>query len=244
MIRAGPIPYKQVDKLNYNRIKMALYATFLTNWYGYRLKKISIGAEKKHVRLEYAQTLLSKLGIGVDTKGLEKLPKDGSFLLISNHRSTIDPLIVELALKDTTLFGHWISKKELYDSFFFGMFTRNGGSILLDRESRQMGGFFSDIKKHVKNGDSIFLFPEGTRNKTEDDLSEFKDGARIIAMKNRLPILPIYIRTNANSVLDDVLNKRPEEPAMITVEIGDLIDYKDRSVALEEAYKRTFDLSL
>lgn len=228
-------------KLNFNRIKMALYATFVTNRYGLKLKKAPSGAEKKSIRMEYSQKLLSALHIDVVVKGDEKIPKEGRFLLISNHRSIIDPLIIELALKDSDIFGLWVSKKELYNSFFFGAFTRNAGTILLDRESKQMSGFFKEIKSHVDNGNSIFLFPEGTRNKERTDLSEFKDGASIIALKNRLPILPVYIRTNANDVLESALKNRPQQLHII-VEIGDLIDYKDRSVKLEEAYRNMFNL--
>jgi 1-acyl-sn-glycerol-3-phosphate acyltransferase len=220
---------------------MALYATYLTNRYGLKLKKTTSDTEKKRIRLQYAQKLLSALNINVVVKGGEKLHKEGQFLLISNHRSIIDPLIIEIAIKDTDIFGLWISKKELYNSFFFGVFTRHGGSILLDRESKEMGVFFKDIKSNVNNGNSIFLFPEGSRNKEQTDLSKFKDGARIIALKNRLPILPVYIRTNANDVLESALKNRPQQ-LHITVEIGDYIDYKDRSVELEEAYRNIFNL--
>ena len=227
--------------MNFYRIKMALYATFLTNRYGLKLKKTTSDTEKKRIRLEYAQKLLSALNINVVVKGGEKLHKEGQFLLISNHRSIIDPLIIEIAIKDTDIFGLWISKKELYNSFFFGVFTRNAGSILIDRESNQMGAFFKDIKSNVDKGNSIFLFPEGSRNKEQTDLSKFKDGARIIALKNRLPILPVYIRTNANDVLNSALNNRSQQ-LQITVEIGDYIGCKDRSVELEEAYRNMFNL--
>jgi 1-acyl-sn-glycerol-3-phosphate acyltransferase len=220
---------------------MALYATFLTNRYGLKLKKITSDAEKKRVRLEYAQKLLSALNINVVVKGEERLTKEGQFLLISNHRSIIDPLIIEIAIKDTDIFGLWISKKELYNSFFFGLFTRNGGSILIDRESKEMSNFFKDIKSNVDNGNSIFLFPEGSRNKEETDLSNFKDGARIIALKNRLPILPVYIGINTNDVLKSALKNRQQQ-LHVTIEIGDYIDYKDRSVELEEAYRNIFNL--
>ncbi len=194
------------------------------------------------MRLQYAQTLLKRLNIDVKVKGAEKLPKHGQYLLVSNHRSVIDPLIVEMALKDTDLFGHWIAKKELYNSFFFGLFTRNAGTILLDREAAQMSGFFKDIKEQVKNGDSIFIFPEGTRNKTGSDLAEFKDGSNIIALKNRLPMLPVYIKDNADIALKNVLQKKSNS-FEIEIQIGDIIDYKDRSRPLQERYREMFNLS-
>lgn len=222
---------------------MALYATYLTNYYGFKLKKALTSQEKKELRIKYSLTLLEKLNINIHVANKEKLPNDGKYLLASNHRSVIDPLIVEIATKDTNLFGHWISKKELYNSFFFGLFVRNAGAILLDREAKQMSGFFSDIKECVNSGDSIYIFPEGTRNKTQNDLGEFKEGSKIIAVKNRLPILPIFIRTHANNTLMDSLTGESKSRT-IEVEIGDIIDYKDKSLSLEDAYKKQFNLSV
>lgn len=227
--------------MTFKQIKMALYATFLTNYYGFKLKKTSDPKEKKRLRIEYASKLLDRLNIKVSVINKEKLPREGQFLLVSNHRSVIDPLIVEVATQDTELFGHWIAKKELYNSFFFGSFVRNGGTILLDRDSSQMGEFFSDIKACVKEGNSIYIFPEGTRNKEGTELGEFKEGARIIAVKNRLPMLPVFIRTQANDVLMSAL-KDEKKTRTIEIEIGNIIDYKEKSMSLEEAYKKQFNI--
>ena len=220
---------------------MAIYATYLTNYYGFKLKIATDSKEKKSLRIEYAARLLNRLDLKIKVINKEKLPQDGQFLLVSNHRSVIDPLIVELVTQDSNIFGHWISKKELYNSFFFGVFVRNGGSILLDRDSTNMSQFFADIKSCVKEGNSVFIFPEGTRNKTENELGEFKEGSRIIAVKNRLPMLPIFIRSQANDALMDSL-KGEKKPRTIEVEIGDIIDYKDKSMTLEEAYKKQFNI--
>ena len=226
--------------MNFHKIKMAIYALFLTNYFGFKLKRTSDSEEKKRFRFEYSKTLLERLKISVEVKDRERLFKDGQYLVISNHRGIIDPLILEIALKESSIFGLWISKKELYNSPFFGLFVRNAGSILLDREQSQMGGFFSDIKKGVKDGASIFLFPEGTRNKSDKPLIEFKDGARVMALKNRLPILPVYISTHTDKALGTALNDKKAEQT-ITIEIGEIIDYKDRT-NLEEAYKKQFNI--
>ena len=221
---------------------MAIYATFLTNLYGFRLKNAKDSKEKKRLRIEYATRLLNKLDLDIKIINKEKLPQDGQFLLVSNHRSVIDPLIVEIVTQDSNIFGDWISKKELYNSFFFGLFVRNGGSVLLNRDSNNMSQFFADIKSCVKEGRSVYIFPEGTRNKTENELGEFKEGSRIIAVKNRLPMLPIFIRSQANDALMASL-KGEKKTRTIEVEIGDIIDYKDKTMTLEEAYKKQFNIA-
>lgn len=219
---------------------MAIYATYLTNKYGFRIKKIKTDKERFNLRLEYTEVLLHKLNIEIEVLNKERLPQDGQYLLISNHRSIIDPLIIEIALKESNVNGFWVAKKELYNSFFFGTFVRNAGCVLLDRESSNMSAFFKDTKKVVKEGNSIYIFPEGTRNKEETPLSEFKEGSRIIALKNRLPMLPVHIKTNANKVLKEAINKRTKG-LKIQIEIGDIIEYKDKT-PLEENYKKRFNL--
>lgn len=227
--------------MSLKQVRMALYALYLTNKFGFKLKKASSYADKKKLRLEYSDSLLSRLNIETIVTGEDRIDPAAQYLLISNHRSIIDPCIIEQALKNTPMLGLWISKKELYNSIFFGVFVRNGGSILLDRETNQMGSFFKAIKEGLNNGTSIFVFPEGTRNTEGTDLSEFKDGSQLIAVKNRLPILPVYIKSNANDILRRAIIKR-ENNLRIEVVIGDVIDYKDRSMSLEQAYRKMFDI--
>ena len=224
--------------MNIKQISIAIYASYLTNKYGFKLKKAKTSEEKISLRFEYAKILFEKLNIGIEVINKEKIPKDGQYLLVSNHRSIIDPVIIEMALKDSNINGFWIAKKELYNSFFFGTFVRNAGCILLDRESSNMSSFFKNTKDVVKEGHSIYIFPEGTRNKENTPLSSFKEGAKLIALKNRLAILPVYIRTNAFELLKDAIVNRTKN-LKIEIEIGDIIDYKDKT-PLEENYRKQF----
>jgi 1-acyl-sn-glycerol-3-phosphate acyltransferase len=226
--------------VTFNTIKQAIYGLYLTNTFGYRLKNIKDPMEIKRLRHAYSAAQLDTLHISVKIENPEKLPQDGQYLVIINHKSIIDPPITEVALENTEIFGPWISKKELYNSFFFGLFVRNAGSILLDREKNQMSGFFAETKEAVKRGESIFIFPEGTRNKTDAPLTTFKEGSRIIALKNRLPILPLYIKTDADQVLKNALNDSKLEQE-VTIVIGDIIDYKEKT-SLEILYRKMFSL--
>jgi 1-acyl-sn-glycerol-3-phosphate acyltransferase len=228
--------------LNLKQIQIAIYSLFLTNKFGFKLNKVTTNADKKKLRLEYAVRLFSKLNIEIVVSGLDKVNPDGQYLLLSNHRSIIDPCVIEMALKDTNIFGLWVAKKELYNSFFFGKFVRNGGSILLDRGSNKMNQFFKDIKQSLSNEASIFIFPEGTRNVQGTDLTEFKKGTQLIAVKNKLQILPVNIKTNSNTALKTAIKNR-DKKLCIEVEFGDVIDYKDRSMDLEQAYRKMFDKS-
>jgi len=225
--------------LTLNKIRQLGYAFFLTNRYGFRLTKVPDPAGKKRLRLEYSQVLLSKLNLRVSVENNEKLPLDGQYLLFSNHRSIIDPLIIDIAFKDSKIFGLWVSKKELYDSMFFGMAVRHGGCVRVDREENNMSLLLSDVKNGLAEGSSIFIFPEGTRNKTSKDLLEFKNGFRAIALKNRLPMLPVYIKTNTDIVLQNTL-RDSSEAQEITIVIGDSINYRSKDP--EADYRAMFGL--
>jgi len=226
--------------LIYNRIRQFVYALYLTNRYGFKLKNIPNPREKKRVRLEYAQVLLSRLNIDVKIENEKKLPLNGQYLLFSNHRSIIDPLVIDMALGKTEIFGLWISKKELYNSPFFGMAIRHGGCIRVDRERQQMKHFFSDIKQGIEEGSSIFIFPEGTRNKGTETLLPFKGGIRHISVKNRIPMLPVYIKTHTGDVLERALNDSSRRQE-VTIMIGDTIAYAQKSDP-EAAYREMFQL--
>ncbi|MDZ7819897.1 MAG: hypothetical protein U5K55_15375 [Aliarcobacter sp.] len=87
----------------------------------------------------------------------------------------------------------------------------------------------------------LYLFFQKEQEiKQNTPLSSFKDGARLIALKNRLPILPVFIKTNANEVLKEAINKRTKD-LKIQIEIGKIIDYKDKN-PLEENYRKEFNI--
>ena len=228
--------------MTFNQLKMALYSTYLTNLYGFKLRK-AIGLKaKKDLRAEYCAKMLEDLNIEVKIINEQNIPKDGNCLLACNHRTIIDPLVVEVATRYHNIQGYWIAKKELYDSFFFGLFVRNSGTILIDRDASQMSGFFKEIKQAVKDGDSIYIFPEGTRNQSEETLGEFKSGSQLIAVKNRLDILPVYIRNRADKITAEAIEDSSQR-RVVEIEFGEMISYKDRETSLQDAYKKTFNIT-
>ena len=226
--------------MNFNKIKYLIYGFFLTRQYGNKLQYASNPIDKKRLRLEYTKRLFSKLNIIVNIENKEKIPSQGQYLIFSNHRSILDPIAIDIVLEKSTIFGLWVAKKELYDSPMLGKAVRNGGCIQLDREEKNTKLFFSDIKKGLEQGSSICIFPEGTRNKTQKDLLKFKNGVRIIAIKNRLSLLPMYIKSDASEVLQQALldNSIQRE---ITIVVGDIISHTDKS-NLETSYRTMFNL--
>jgi len=224
----------------FKKIIIGFRSFLLTQYYGFLLKNEKKDLNKKILRIDFASKILNLLNITVKYKNLDKLPQNGKFLILINHRSVIDPLIIELLFENSNIYGHWVAKKELYNSPFFGIFVRNAGTILVDREKSEMSSFFKDIRNTINNDKSVLMFPEGTRNKDNNlTLAEFKKGANIIALKNKINILPIFIEEKTDLIVKNFFDNNLKQN--INVNIGDIILYNERNI--EQKYIENFNLN-
>ncbi len=137
---------------------------------------------------------ISSLALGyclVRTKvyGLEKVPKKGRFLLICNHRSLFDPLIIMKYLKDFQM--AFVGKPSALALPVVGKIGYGAGCLPIDRENdREALKTVLTASDYIKKDFcSMAIFPEGTRNKTEDTLLPFRPGAIKIAQKAGVPVV-------------------------------------------------------
>ena len=135
-------------------------------------------------------------GVSVTVIGEENSP-DEAALFIGNHRSYFDIVLTYSRCKRLT---GYIAKKEIQKVPFLSVWMQYLYCLFLDRENAKEG--LKTILKaieYVKNGISIFIFPEGTRNKGEElSLLPFKDGAFRIATKTGCPIVPVSLNNTAD----------------------------------------------
>ena len=115
--------------------------------------------------------------------------QDGACVYVINHYSMFDPAF-PLA---TTWEGiHFIVKKELVNKFLIGAVVRGAKSIPVGRDGNDVRAIL-ECFKCLKNNEKIAIFPEGTRNKSDEELLPFKHGAGSIAIRAKVPIVPIVI---------------------------------------------------
>lgn len=133
------------------------------------------------------------LRIHIHTAGTEKLPKDGRFLLVSNHRSNFDPILTWHVLKDRNL--AFISKAENFRIPIFGRIIRRCCFLAIDRENPRNAIRTIDKAAELIEKDevSIAVYPEGTRSK-ECVLLPFHNGVFKIAQKANVPIVVAAIQ--------------------------------------------------
>jgi len=118
--------------------------------------------------------------------GLEHVDNQRHYVFISNHQSSIDILLN--AVTAPFLFK-FLAKQELIKIPFFGYAVRKM-CVLVNRKnpaSRQES--FDNMKKALAAGFSIYIAPEGTRNRTEEALTKFYDGAFRLAIETDTPLL-------------------------------------------------------
>jgi len=125
------------------------------------------------------------IGIRLKVVGKERIKKEKTYVFVSNHLCWIDTISNASATPQPAKF---LAKSELKKFPVFG-FMVNMLGVMVDRndkESRDRS--FQILINELGIGNSIFIYPEGTRNRTPDLLKEFKDGAFRAAIVAQVPI--------------------------------------------------------
>lgn len=121
--------------------------------------------------------------------GRKNLPK-GKVIITLNHTSNLDAIVLIL---NTWEKKYFLAKKELFVSKARSWFLKKMGAIKIDREIADVSAI-KEAFKVLKNNKKLVIFPEGTRNKTEElNLQQVKHGAAMIAIKTKTPIVPLWI---------------------------------------------------
>jgi len=112
-----------------------------------------------------------------------------NFVIVSNHQSQLDILV---AFRLFIPFK-WVSKAEVFNIPLIGWNMRLNRYIRLKRGDKAgIARMFADCEAALAQGNSVFIFPEGTRS-TTGRMKPFKPGAFVLAKKMNLPILPVVI---------------------------------------------------
>lgn len=132
--------------------------------------------------------------------GDENVPRDKAVLYVGNHRSYFDVIMTYMRVPRLT---GYIAKVEMLKIPLLRTWMKYLHCLFLDRENIKEGlkTILAAIEK-VKNGISICIFPEGTRNKVPDTLLPFHEGSFKIAEKGNVPIIPMSI-VNAGDIFED-----------------------------------------
>lgn len=138
----------------------------------------------------YSKMALKISGIEIEVEGKEYLEEKKPCIYIANHQSNFDMAVFGTVYPPKTVV---IGKKELIFIPFFGLFYLASGNIIINRGKTQKAKeiLSSVVEEIKKRGVSVWIFPEGTRNKTGEGLLPFKKGSFYMAVGAQVPIIPV-----------------------------------------------------
>lgn len=140
----------------------------------------------------------------------DKIPKEGRFVLCSNHIHVLDPVILSAIVPRQI---SWMGKKELFSNKILANMWGKLGVFPVDRNEVDLSTIKNSIR--ILKGEGVLgIFPEGTRVK-EMNLENAKPGIALISIKSKAPVLPIYIEGNYKLF------------SKINIYIGEPIDFSD-----------------
>ena len=148
------------------------------------------------------------------------LPTNETFLLVCNHQSLMDPMLIMSSLKRTDIY--YIMKKQIRKIPIVGRWLQEAGYYYLDRENNREGlKLILECICDLKNGKNVGLFIEGTRSKGPN-LGTFHDASLKMALKSNVKIAVVC--------LDNCYKIKKRYPFMRTrvlVKVCDVLNYDD-----------------
>ena len=166
----------------------------------------------------WARLICRCAGVRVTVSGQQNLTPGTPYIFAANHQSQFDIFALQGYL------GYdfrWMAKKELFAIPIFGAGMRAAGYISVDRSrGRKALESLNEAAQKINAGTSVIIFPEGTRS-ADGSVHPFKSGAMVLAIKARVPIVPVAI-LGTHQVL--AKGRLLSQPGQVEIRIGPPID--------------------
>ena len=134
----------------------------------------------------FTPLFLTLVGVRLRIEGREQLDKRQSYVIVGNHRSSLDFIVHAHAFPGVFRF---LAKQELQKIPVFGWVVKKMCLNVDRRSAMSRARSVVALKQQLAEGWSIFIYPEGSRNKSDDMLGPFYDGAFRIAIQTGAPLV-------------------------------------------------------
>ena len=160
--------------------------------------------------------------------GIENIPQEGPIIFAGNHRHAFDPVVVMTHTKRTV---HYMAKESLFKGFH-GMILKSIGLIKI-YSSKGNSMAVKEAIEILKMQGTVGVFPEGTRNKTDEELLRFRTGTVRIAKQSNAKIVPFAIKGGYK-----IFRK------CLEIEFGEPVDVSNMEIEQANEYIRNEVLNL
>ncbi|MDX1934233.1 MAG: lysophospholipid acyltransferase family protein [Capsulimonadales bacterium] len=158
---------------------------------------------------------------GLRHRGAENVPRVGGVLICPNHVSDADAPAVALTLPRD---AYYMAKAQLFDLPVLGPLMRLFGGFPVRRGSADRTAL-RQAEALLKAGEAVVIFPEGGGN-AENTLQPLFAGPLLLALRTRVPVIPVAIRNSGKMWTHGApLPRRSEVP--VTVTYGEPLDLSD-----------------
>ncbi len=158
--------------------------------------------------------------------GRQHIPVDGGVLVVSNHQSHLDPILVGLACNRRLNF---VARDTLFGFAPFRWLINSLDAIPIDREGTGLGGLKESLRR-LKAGEMLLIFPEGTRTR-DGEVGQLKPGFLALARRAKVPLMPVGLDGSFDSW--PRRNVLPQ-PAVIHIRVGEPLGLEKMSRLSDE----------
>ncbi len=187
----------------------------------------------------WSKIVLLMTGVRVVVHNRELLADGKPHIFVANHMSWYDiPALASFLQR-----AKFVAKAELFSLPIFGPAMRVVGMVPIERQNRKAAfGSYDEAAKRIHEGNSIVVFPEGTRG-DQYPLRPFKKGPFVLAIAAGAPIVPVLIHGTREVITRGSMLVRPGRVDVHLLEPVDPtgLDYDDRDKLAAAVHSRISD---
>lgn len=182
-----------------------LYAVWLILWFTITILLVSIPSAICHYTIKdevkrttatlkwyriWMKVLMTLVFCRIKLKGRHHFKSGQNYVVVCNHNALFDILVSTPSVPGA---NKTLAKAELAKIPVFGFIYRSGSILVNRKSSRSRAQSLAEMKVTLVKGMHLILYPEGTRNKTNQPLRPFHDGAFTMAIENQKAIIPALL---------------------------------------------------
>ena len=179
-----------------------ILSIILFGWAGFTVSLFDrTGSKQMRIARAWARCLLLLAGVELEIEGREKVGWNATFVICANHSSVLDIPVLLCGLPGPFRF---LAHGELFHIPLLGTHLARAGHVPVPRTSGR-SAVLGRALRIIEQQNSLMIFPEGHLSR-DGVLDDFRDGAAVIAIKARVPLLPLALIGTYNIAPPGVLS--------------------------------------